>query len=140
MTAHEDVTFIDFRVTSIDFAVKSDYHGCGRQQVRTEFRLRHERRDNKLQVFLAIAFNDEQAPFSIAVEGVGLFDLLTTMTDAEVEALYSNHCVMTIFPYLREVIADITRRAGFPPLHIPQVHFNQHLQQQRTSVPSHTVH
>ncbi|MDP3298216.1 MAG: protein-export chaperone SecB [Thermodesulfovibrionia bacterium] len=30
-----------------------------------------------------------------------------------------------MFPYVRETIADLTRRAGFPPLHLNPINFIQ---------------
>lgn len=33
------------------------------------------------------------------------------------------NCPAIIFPYIRETIADLTRRAGFPPLHLDPINF-----------------
>ncbi|NSW86690.1 MAG: protein-export chaperone SecB [Syntrophobacteraceae bacterium] len=35
------------------------------------------------------------------------------------------NCPAIIFPYLRETLADLTRRAAFPPLHLPITNFTK---------------
>ncbi len=140
MDNNSATTFIDFRVVNISFAVKSDFHGSGQARVRTEFKLRHEYNDRRLQVFMLVTFDDVSAPFSLEVEGAGLFETHAAQPSAALEKLTSGYCAQCIFPYLREVVADITRRAGFPPLHIPQAAFHQALDTQQNAVQPHTLH
>lgn len=141
MTQFADCTFIDFRVTRLNFAVNSKFAGDqARAQVRTEFKLHHETQQNRLKVLLSISFDDTTAPFSIHLEGAGLFELNRPFNGAELENLCNSHCSMVMFPYLREIVADISRRAGFPPLHIPQVDFTQVFNHQNIEPNIHTLH
>lgn len=140
MNPTTELTFIDFRVSKLNFSLNGKFNNQGQAKVRTEFKIRHELGGQRLKVFLTIQFNDKSAPFSIDLEGAGLFELSRTFTEEELDDLCNNHCSMVMFPYLREVVADITRRAGFPPLHIPQINFAQIFKQQSTSDTLHTLH
>lgn len=135
-----ELTFIDFRISKLNFSLNGQFNNQGQAKIRTEFKIRHESKDQRLKVFLTILFNDKTAPFSIDLEGAGLFELSRTFTEDELDSLCNSHCSMVMFPYLREVIADITRRAGFPPLHIPQINFAQVFKQQVSSENVHTLH
>lgn len=140
MTSLSDFTFIDFRVTKLNFATNNQVANHGQAKVRTEFKIRHESTNNRLKVFLTISFNDKTAPFSVHLEGMGLFELNRNVNDMELESLCNNHCSMAMFPYMREAVADISRRAGFPPLHIPQINFAQVFNQQTAEASTHTLH
>ncbi|MDY0190068.1 MAG: protein-export chaperone SecB [Desulfuromonas sp.] len=135
-----DINFLDFRVAKLDFCVNDNPSHAKQATVRTEFKVRHECKGNRLKVHLTIFFKDKDAPFSIHLEGVGLFELHRSFTEAEIEELSHSHCATMMFPYMRETIADISRRAGFPPLHIPQIDFNQVFKQQLSPANIHTLH
>ncbi|MDD3801448.1 protein-export chaperone SecB [Desulfuromonas thiophila] len=114
----------DFKLLRLDFALNPRFASAtGQAQIQTEFKIRHELQPPHLRVYLTIAFNDADGPFRLQAEGLGLFDLPAQRRDAELEQLVNEHCALVLFPYLRELVADITRRAGFPPLHIPHVDF-----------------
>ncbi len=140
MNIINDITFLDFRVAKLDFCVNDNLPQSKQTTIRTEFKVRHECRANRLKVHLTIFFKDKAAPFSIHLEGVGLFELKQTFTALEIEELSHSHCSTMMFPYMRETIADISRRAGFPPLHIPQIDFNQVFKQQLSPTNIHTLH
>ncbi|MBW2186968.1 MAG: protein-export chaperone SecB [Deltaproteobacteria bacterium] len=135
-----ELTFVDFRISKLNFSLNGQFNNQGQAKIRTEFKIRHELGGQRLKVFLTIIFNDKTAPFSIDLEGAGLFELGQTFSEDELDNLCNSHCSMVMFPYLREVIADITRRAGFPPLHIPQINFAQVFKQQATTENVHTLH
>lgn len=140
MNPTTDLTFIDFRISKLNFSLNGQFNSQGQAKIRTEFKIRHESNDQRLKVFLTIQFKDKTAPFSIELEGAGLFELSRSYTDEELDTLCNSYCSMVMFPYLREVIADVTRRAGFPPLHIPQINFAQVFKQQTSSENIHTLH
>jgi len=62
-------------------------------------------------------------PFAIFIEGKGIFKFKKTPSEAVLKKVSKINCPAIIFPYVRETIADITRRAGFPPLHLNPVNF-----------------
>lgn len=141
MNPTSDFSFIDFRIHRLNFSLNEKFNtNKGEAKVQTEFKIRHESRQNRLKVYLSINFDDKTAPFTILLEGVGLFELNREFSEPELDALSNNHCSTVIFPYLREAVADITRRAGFPPLHIPQVDFSRVFNKQTADTQAHTLH
>ena len=140
-----DFTFLDFRIRRLNFSLNEKFNGKqSSTKVQTEFKIRHERRNernkNRLRVYMNITFSEEKAPFHIEIEGMALFDLNRTFEESELELLTNNYCSAAMFPYLREAIADITRRAGFPPLHIPQVDFSRVFSKKAAESAIHTLH
>lgn len=39
-------------------------------------------------------------------------------------------CPQIVYPYLRSNVADITQRAGFPPVHMAEINFQAMYEQQ----------
>ncbi|MCD6527793.1 MAG: hypothetical protein J7K75_12460, partial [Desulfuromonas sp.] len=102
MNSTSDFSFIDFRIHRLNFSLNDKFNSnLTEAKVQTEFKIRHESRQNRLKVFLSINFDDKSAPFSILLEGVGLFELHRSFTDAELDVLTNNHCSTVMFPYLR---------------------------------------
>ncbi|MDY0212680.1 MAG: protein-export chaperone SecB [Desulfuromonadaceae bacterium] len=122
-----EINFTDFRITRLNFSLNTEFSASSQHaQVHTEFKIRHELQDTRLKVFLAVIFKDSpthKIPFLLSIEGVATFKLQRPPSASTIQSLVKQYCAAAIFPYLREAIADITRRAGFPPLHIPQVDF-----------------
>lgn len=50
--------------------------------------------------------------------------------DEEMQAILGIGCPTTIFPYARETIASLVNRAGFPPINLAPVSFEQLYMQQ----------
>jgi preprotein translocase subunit SecB len=77
---------------------------------------------------------EEKTAFLIEVHFAGLFGI-SGFDEAEKKYLLGSQCMTTLFPYVREVISDLTIRGGFPPLILSPVNFDglyqQHLQQQQ---------
>lgn len=141
MNQSNDFSFIDFRIHRINFALNEKFNSNQAEaKVQTEFKIRHENRQNKLKVYLSIDFKDKTAPFSVYLQGVGLFELKRELSDTELDLMVNNQCAAVLFPYLREAVADISRRAGFPPLHIPQIDFGQAFKRNTADHPAHTLH
>jgi preprotein translocase subunit SecB len=53
---------------------------------------------------------------------------------SEVQPVLGIHCPNILFPYIREAIADAVSRAGFPPVHLDPINFEQLYQQQLAGV------
>lgn len=65
----------------------------------------------------------EHSPFAFVVEGVGQFVLVEEPPVDVLEVIARINGASMIFPYVREAIADLTRRAGVPTLHLQPVNF-----------------
>jgi preprotein translocase subunit SecB len=77
---------------------------------------------------------EEKTAFLIEVHFGGMFGI-SGFDEAEKKYLLGSQCMTVLFPYVREVISDMTIRGGFPPLILSPVNFDglyqQHLQQQQ---------
>lgn len=82
----------------------------------------HKGKDLSVQVRVELP-DGENTPFSFAVDAVGRFIFKEEPPAEELGKIARVNCAAMIFPYLRETIADLTRRAGVPPLHLQPVNF-----------------
>ncbi|MFA5354612.1 MAG: protein-export chaperone SecB [Thermodesulfovibrionales bacterium] len=96
----------------------------------------HQLDDSDLHVLVSLTSDSEKQPFRFAVrwDGVFHFDKVPRKDDAE---RFANiNCAAILFPYIRESVADLIRRAGMPPLHVPPVNFVAMFEaRQKTNVP-----
>ena len=76
--------------------------------------------------------------FLVEVGQAGVF-LVRNIPAAELDPLLGIACPNILFPYAREVIGDLTTRAGFPPVVLNPVNFeaiySQSVQQQPQAEP-----
>jgi len=117
--------FLDFRLLDTVFHVNREFKPSEGEniEIATDFNLGHKTTDKEVQVFLKVTSDGKKAPFSFIVEGAGFFEFEEVQAEEDVARVASINCAAIIFPYIRETIADLTRRAGFPPLHLAPVNF-----------------
>jgi preprotein translocase subunit SecB len=76
---------------------------------------------------------EEKTAFLIEVHFAGLFSI-SGFDETEQKYLLGSQAMNVLFPYVREVVSDMTVRGGFPPLILSPVNFDalyqQHLKQQ----------
>jgi len=79
---------------------------------------------------------EEKTAFLIEVHFAGLFSI-SGFDETEQKYLLGSQAMNVLFPYVREVVSDMTVRGGFPPLILSPVNFDalyqQHLNQQESS-------
>ena len=66
---------------------------------------------------------DEATAFLVEVHQAGLFTL-SGWSEAERHRLLGTFCAAQLFPFAREAIADLSGKAGFPPLLLAPVNFD----------------
>ncbi len=76
-----------------------------------------------LYVFLKVSLNTGDVPFFFEIESESKFSFQEKPDKDIVKQFSTMNCPAIIFPYVRETIADLTRRAGYPPLHLPPINF-----------------
>lgn len=75
----------------------------------------------------------EQTMFLIEAKQAGIFRL-SNVPDKEMEAVLAVMCPNILFPYLREVVSDMSVRAGFAPTLLTPVNFESlYLQQKQVT-------
>lgn len=76
---------------------------------------------------------NQQTALTLQVEQVGTF-LLQGFTKEQEEQLLGAYCPSLLFPYARKIVADLSQSAGFAPINLPPVNFDQmYLQQQENA-------
>ncbi|MCC7253101.1 protein-export chaperone SecB [Hyphomicrobium sp.] len=74
--------------------------------------------------FKAVASNTEGTIYDLELVYAGLFQL-KNIPDQALEPFLLINCPTLIFPFLRRLVADITREGGFPPLMLDPIDFGQ---------------
>jgi preprotein translocase subunit SecB len=64
----------------------------------------------------------DQPMFAVNLVYAGMFQFMNVRTD-EVEPLIWIECPRLLFPFSRQILADITREGGYPPLLINPIDF-----------------
>lgn len=85
--------------------------------------IEHKSVDNILGVVVRFYSDSEKQPFrfSVAWEGAFVFEKLPAKE--LLERIAHVNCASIIFPYVRESIADLTRRASIVPLNLQPMNF-----------------
>lgn len=76
-----------------------------------------------LRSILSVSVSQEELPFHLEIEFEGLFRLNKSIPERSIQPFARINCPAILFPFIRECIADITRRAGLSPLLLPVVNF-----------------
>jgi len=67
--------------------------------------------------------------FLVEASQAGIFTIRGVPQD-QLQGVIAVHCPNVIFPYIRETLADAVTRAGFPPVHLAPINFENLYQQQ----------
>lgn len=121
-----EMTFSDFKLLKVDFSLNKGFAEKTKQSsVQPEISLNHKFREKEkeLVVLVGIRQMTGNIPYYFEVQAGGLFKFKDVPEEKLVKQFATMNCPAIIFPYLRETVADLTRRAGFPPLHLAPVNF-----------------
>lgn len=77
----------------------------------------------------------DKTMFLVEAAQAGIF-VARNIPPQELEPVLAIACPNILFPYVREVISDITTRAGFPPVMLAPVNFEAIYQAQRDPQPA----
>lgn len=86
--------------------------------------------------------NEDKTSFLVEVHQAGVFNI-QGVSDQDLGYILNSQCMTILFPFAREVVADLVTKGGFPPLLLNPVNFDalyaQHLQNQNKSAESEEV-
>jgi len=82
-----------------------------------------EKKDKIVNVVVSVVSDKKTQPFTFNIATAGLFNFNKLLQKQDLEKVAHINCASIIFPYIRESLADLTRRAGLPPFHIDPVNF-----------------
>ena len=112
------------KIRSLNFKVKE---GEFKSPVSITYNLsygyKYNYKEKCINVLLSLSINEDQLPFVLDIEYEGLFKLNKRAAKRKIEPFAQINCPAILFPFLRECVADITRRAGFNPLLLPAINF-----------------
>jgi len=102
-------------------------------ETRIQLAYNYKPEDKLIFAFIGIAISGEEAPFQVNLEYEGEFEINRKATKKEVEPIAKVNCNAILFPYVREIIADITRRGGYVPLHLASMNFSAMMEESRST-------
>jgi preprotein translocase subunit SecB len=117
--------FQDYSLLSAHFDLNRDFKPGPDVEINTSLALTHDYMDdqNRLRLFMKVEVTGETAPLNISIEMGSLFIFEKKPAPYELTRVAEINCASILFPFAREVIADLTRRAGLAPFLIPPVNF-----------------
>jgi preprotein translocase subunit SecB len=77
----------------------------------------------------------DKTVFLVEAAQAGIFTI-RGIAPNQLQAILAIHCPTVLFPYAREVVADATMRAGFPPVQLAPINFEALYQQQLAQAQS----
>jgi preprotein translocase subunit SecB len=86
---------------------------------------RNDLGEDSIEVVLELTLEAKQGEtiaFLAEIQQAGIF-LLRGFGDDEKEQVLKTHCPTQLYPYAREVVADLVGKGGFPAMHLQPVSF-----------------
>ena len=112
-----------FRINEA-FDADQDIEGI---QIEPQLALNYEKISDEgdVTVFFSFKISDKNAPFKIDLVLAGDFQVAGEALKNKnvLEKLVHINCAACLFPFMREYIADVTRRGGLPILYLPSMNF-----------------
>lgn len=116
----------EIRILKVEFFFNKDFQEKkGTIPYNPNIAIRHKFLNETNELFVCVGLKQKSGdvPYYFEVEGAGLFKFDTPPKSKILDTFSNINCPAIIFPYVRETIADITRRAGFPSLHLNPINF-----------------
>jgi len=115
----------DIRLISVHFDINQSFKEGKDVHMAINLTMQHEfPKPDLLRLIVSVDVKGEDAPISINASIGSLFRFKTKPDSVEeISKIAEIHGAAITFPFLREVIADITRRAGLPPLMLQPINF-----------------
>jgi len=117
--------FVNQRIKSSSFSLDDKFSLKESFEILPELKFGYLKSSKNKAVIVEIGIRlpKGQAPFTFEAITEGIFQFEKMPIEADLERICCVNCGSILFPFLREFIADLTRRAGLPPCLIPPVNF-----------------
>ena len=127
MATENNFNFLDYKVTKLNFSLNKDFLDNSESQsieLSPDINLTYKKReDNSVSVDLSIKFKGPKIPFFLEAVLTGFFQFNYDVADEDLHQLAHINLAAILFPFLRQTVADLTTKAGFPPLLLPPINF-----------------
>lgn len=123
-----EMKFANFALLKVNFFLNQEYkEGSADTAIAPDIAISHEFREKEKQLIVILGLRQLKGniPYRFEVESGGIFQFENVPEEKLLKQLAIINCPAILFPYVRETIADLTRRAGFPPLHLNPINFIQ---------------
>lgn len=120
--------FVNFALLKVNFFMNQEYKkDSADTMVAPDIAINHEFREKEKQLVVILGLRQIKGniPYRFEVESGGIFQFENVPEEKLLKQLATINCPAILFPYVRETIADLTRRSGFPPLHLNPINFIQ---------------
>jgi len=121
---------LKFKITSVKqieshFVLNPNFKPEKDKQIEINYgvNISFEKKDKLVKVIVSVISDNKVQPFMFNIATMGLFSFQKMPQRAILERVVHINCASIIFPYIRESVADLTRRAGIPPFHLDPVNF-----------------
>jgi preprotein translocase subunit SecB len=118
--------FKEFALLKLNFYLNDEFKEDDTDKaIDPEITISHEfRKEEKLLVvILGLKQLEGNIPYRFEIKAGSLFQFDDIPEEKILNQFATINCPAIIFPYVRETIADLTRRAGFRPLHLDPINF-----------------
>ncbi|MDR2154856.1 MAG: protein-export chaperone SecB [Burkholderiaceae bacterium] len=75
---------------------------------------------------------EDKTVFLVECKQAGIFEV-RNIPEPQMGAVMGIACPQIVYPYLRGNVADMIQRAGFPPVHLAEINFQQVYEQQQAA-------
>jgi preprotein translocase subunit SecB len=118
-------SFGNLRLIESHFKLNTDFRHAKNESVEIscQINISHKKEDKTINVTVSVASADKNQPFNFEAALVGTFKFSKLPPKRDLEKIVHVNCAAIIFPYVRETIADLTRRANIPPFHMEPINF-----------------
>ncbi len=132
-----EMKFVNFALLKVNFFLNQEYKVDSADKViAPDIAISHEFREKEKQLVVIFGLRQIKGniPYRFEVESGGLFQFEIVPEEKLLKQLATINCPAILFPYVRETVADLTRRAGFPPLHLNPINFIQLAKEQEAKL------
>jgi preprotein translocase subunit SecB len=75
----------------------------------------------------------DKTVFLVEAKQAGIFEI-RNLPPEQMNPIMGIACPQIVYPYLRGNVADLVNRAGFPPVHLAEINFQQMYEQQQAQL------
>ncbi len=116
------------RLNEAHFAINPSYKREKNKpiEIKHSIEIAHRQKDKILRVLVSVSSDSSDAanqPFRFSVAWEGSFAFQEMPSEEELDRIIHINCASIIYPYVRETIADLTRRAAMTPLNLAPFNF-----------------
>jgi len=121
----DKISFENMRLIESHFKLNTDFRPAKNKaaEISCQINISHRKEDKAINVTVSVASANRNQPFNFEVALVGAFKFSKLPPKRDLEKIVHVNCAAIIFPYVRETIADLTRRANIPPFHMAPINF-----------------